>query len=263
MCCLWKVPDEKMWSGETCGKLTSGDWPLQLWVLLRVSIQNHARASKTHEHCAQIIWNKLDLKTTHNRALFQCISSKTKFWNTLKARRSVKWNLPLEWSSGSVEFVRKFWTTRALLPDTLRASMWRQTHTVARTVQKKWCLGQEGLYNVMPTLCTRIKRILYFQCLWNKRGLGNSWSRILFVKSSMGWSTGSVQCVWSTTIASRIFSGISRAYTFTLIPILAFIVTLLSSLRPKELFKGTLRQCTRASDLSFYISLMTNAITQN
>ena len=131
--------------------------------------------------------------------------------------------------------------------------MWRPTHTVARTVQKKWCLGQEGLYNVMPTLCTRIKRILYFQCLWNKRGLGNSWSRIVFVKSSMGWSTGSVQCVWSTTIASRIFSGISRAYTFTLIPILAFIVTLLSSLRPKELFKGTLRQSTRASDYPFIL----------
>ena len=131
--------------------------------------------------------------------------------------------------------------------------MWRQTHTVARTVQKKWCLGQEGLYNVMPTLCTRIKRILYFQCLWDKRGLGNSWSRIVFVKSSMGWSTGSVQCVWSITIASRIFSGILRAYTFTLIPILAFIVTLLSSLRPKELFKGTLRQSTRASEYPFML----------
>ena len=118
MCCLWKVPDEKMWSGETRGKLTPGDWPLQLWVLLWVSIQNHACTSKTHEHCAQIIWNKLDLKTIHNSALFQCISSKTKFWNTLKARRSVKWSLLLGWSSGSVEFVRKFLTTRVLLPDT-------------------------------------------------------------------------------------------------------------------------------------------------
>merc|ERR1719341_765721 len=44
----------------------------------------------------------------------KCISSKTKFWNTLKARRSVKWNLLLERSSGSVAFVRKFLTRRAL-----------------------------------------------------------------------------------------------------------------------------------------------------
>ena len=35
---LWKVLDEKVWSCETHWKLTSGDWPLQLWVLLWVTI---------------------------------------------------------------------------------------------------------------------------------------------------------------------------------------------------------------------------------
>ena len=167
MCRLRKVPDEKMWSGETRGKLTLGDWPLQLWVLLWVSIQNHASTSKTHEHCSQIIWNKLDLKTTHNCASFQCISSKTKFWNTLTARRSVKWTRLQDWSSGSVEFVRKFWTTRVLLTDTLRAFTWKQTHTAAHTVLTKrglwtkWYLGREELFNVTSTLHTRIKGFLF------------------------------------------------------------------------------------------------------